>query len=84
MEDIESLKTQILNNINVATDIKSLEDIRISSMGKKGTITEQMKQLGALPLEQKIEMGKKLNQIKTEIEKALSEQKEIFRKKSFR
>ena len=59
MEDIESLKTQILNNINVATDIKSLEDIRISSMGKKGTITEQMKQLGALPLEQKIEMGKK-------------------------
>ena len=82
MEDIESLKTQILNNINVATDIKSLEDIRISSMGKKGTITEQMKQLGALPLEQKIEMGKKLNQIKTEIENALSEQKEILEKKA--
>ena len=81
MEDIENLKAQILNNINDAQDIKMLEDIRISAMGKKGIITEQMKNLGALPLEQKIELGKKLNIIKSEIEKALSEQKEVLETK---
>ena len=81
MEDIENLKAQILNNINDAKDIKMLEDIRISAMGKKGIITEQMKNLGALPLEQKIELGKKLNIIKSEIEKALSEQKEVLETK---
>lgn len=82
MEDIESLKTQILNNIKTVDDIKSLEDIRISAMGKKGLITEQMKGLGALPLEQKIEMGKKLNVIKTEIENALASQKLVLEEKA--
>lgn len=81
MEDIESLKTQILQNISTASDIKTLEDIRISAMGKKGLITDKMKNLGALPLEQKIETGKKLNIIKSEIEKALLEQKEILEAK---
>ena len=81
MEDLESLKTQILNSIKTADDIKTLEDIRISSMGKKGSITEQMKGLGALPLEQKIEMGKKLNIIKNQIEQALSEQKQFLETK---
>ena len=81
MEDLESLKAQILNSIEAAGDIKSLEDIRISSMGKKGTITEQMKGLGALPLEQKIEMGKKLNIVKAEIEQALTKQKTVLETK---
>ena len=81
MEDLESLKTQILSNINSAEDIKTLEDIRISSMGKKGVITEQMKNLGTLPLEQKIEMGKKLNVVKSEIEQAIVTQKEILEAK---
>ena len=81
MEDLESLKTQILSNINSAEDIKTLEDIRISSMGKKGVITEQMKNLGTLPLEQKIEMGKKLNVVKSEIEQAIVTQKEVLETK---
>ena len=81
MEDMESLKEQILNNIKAANDIKALEDIRISVMGKKGLITEQMKSLGTLPLEQKIETGKKLNVIKSEIEQALSTQKQVLEEK---
>ena len=75
MEDLESLKTQILSKISSADNIKTLEDIRISSMGKKGVITEQMKNLGTLPLEQKIEMGKKLNVVKSDIEQAIVAQK---------
>ena len=81
MEDLESLKTQILNSIKLADDMKTLEDIRVSSMGKKGTVTEQMKSLGTLPLEQKIEMGKKLNIIKAEIEQALTEKKTVLETK---
>lgn len=78
MEDLESLKTEIINQINQARDMKTLEEIRVSAMGKKGRITELMKGLGALPLEEKIETGKKLNLLKQEIEKALTERREVL------
>lgn len=78
MEDLESLKTQILQNIAAAADLKSLDEIRVAAMGKKGAVTEMMKGLGALPQEQKIEAGKKLNVLKNEIEQAVSNRREIL------
>ena len=70
---LEGLKTKIFNDIISANDLKSLDDIRVSVMGKKGSITEKMKSLGSLPLEEKIETGKKLNILKSEIEAKLLE-----------
>ena len=78
MEDLEGLKTKILNDIISANDLKSLDDIRVSVMGKKGSITEKMKSLGSLPLEEKIETGKKLNILKSEIEAKLLERKNLL------
>ena len=78
MEDLESLKTQILQNIAAAVDLKSLDEVRVAAMGKKGAVTEMMKGLGALPQEQKIEAGKKLNVLKNEIEQAVSNRREIL------
>ncbi len=78
MEDLESLKTQILQNIAAAADLKSLDEVRVAAMGKKGAVTEMMKGLGALPQEQKIEAGKKLNVLKNEIEQAVSNRREIL------
>ena len=46
MENIEDLKSEILKQINGAEDLKSLDDIRVSVMGKKGKLTELMKGLG--------------------------------------
>ena len=73
---METLKTDIINKINQAKDIKSLEEIRVEALGKKGIITEKMKSLGALSIEEKKEMGAKLNVLKTEIETALESKKE--------
>ena len=78
MEDLESLKTQILQNIAAAADLKSLDEVRVAAMGKKGAVTEMMKGLGALPQEQKIEAGKKLNVLKNEIEQAVANRREIL------
>ncbi len=80
MENIENLKVQLLSEIVGAKDIKALEEVRISALGKKGRITEMMKNLGALSLEEKKETGKVLNILKTEIERALEEQKEKLEK----
>lgn len=81
MENIENLKKELIAEINQASDIKSLEETRVAVLGKKGKITEMMKSLGSLPLEQKIEMGKSLNVLKSEIEKVLGERKSALEEK---
>lgn len=75
MENIESIKTELLAQISAAGDGKALEEARIAILGKKGRITEMMKGLGALSIEEKKEMGKNLNILKTEIENALEAKK---------
>ena len=82
MENLESLKSEALDKIKNAGDLKCLDDIRVAVMGKKGSLTELMKGLGALPLEEKIAMGKALNIAKGEVEKAIEERKAMLEQKA--
>ena len=75
---MDGLKKEIVAKIAEATDVKALEDIRVSVLGKKGQITEMMKGLGALSIEEKKEKGAKLNVLKTEIEDALVSKKDAL------
>lgn len=81
MENMEDLKSEIVAMINAAADMKTLEEIRVSVLGKKGKITELMKGLGALSAEEKKEKGKSLNILKSEVEKAIDEQKAVLEDK---
>lgn len=72
---MEKLKLETIESIKLVDDVKSLEEIRVSVLGKKGQITEMMKSLGSLSIEEKKEMGQKLNVLKSEIENALEEKK---------
>lgn len=78
MENMESLKTELLAEINAAGDLKTLEEVRVAITGKKGRLTAMMKDLGALSIEEKKEMGKNLNILKAEVEKALEIRKGIL------
>lgn len=76
MESLDNLKQETLSKIQSVTDLKALDDIRVFAMGKKGVVTELMKGLATLLGEEKINMGKKLNLLKQEIESALNTRKE--------
>ncbi len=78
MENMENLKTTTLATIAEATDLKALDEIRVSVLGKKGAITDLMKGLASLSVEEKKEMGKTLNILKSEIENALEAKKQIL------
>ena len=49
MSDIESLSTQALSDIASAQTPDALESLRVALLGKSGTVTAQLKQLGPLP-----------------------------------
>ena len=64
--------------INQAADLKSLDDIRVSYLGKKGSITERMKSLGKLPKEEKPAAGQAINVAKQAVQKSLEARKETL------
>lgn len=82
MENLEQFKAETLNEISSAADIKQLEETRVAVLGKKGKLTELMKGLVVLPTEEKIALGKQLNIVKSEVEKALEAQKSILEAKA--
>ncbi len=80
MENIDNLKTDTLAAIAKAADLKALDEIRVSVLGKKGAVTELMKSLATMSVEEKKEMGKNLNILKSEIEKALEARRDELAK----
>ena len=75
MSDIESLSTQALADIAAATAPDALEALRVGLLGKSGSITTQLKSLGALPGDQRKAAGEAINRARDAISEALSARK---------
>ena len=66
---LQNIVEEAREKILAAADLKALDELRVGYLGKKGSLTEQLKSLGKLPPEQRREAGQAINQAK----KALSE-----------
>ncbi|WP_374607466.1 phenylalanine--tRNA ligase subunit alpha [Thermomonas sp.] len=75
MSDIESLSTQALADITGASTPDALEALRVGLLGKSGSITSQLKALGALPGDQRKAAGEAINRARDAISEALSARK---------
>lgn len=71
MSDVERLKQDLIAAIDGADDDAALEAVRISALGKKGAITQQLKGLGAMSPEQRQVAGPALNGLKQEVGAAI-------------
>ena len=69
------LEQDILAEIGAAADEAALEAVRVSALGKKGSISERMKGLGALSPDERREAGAALNVLKDKVAEALSVRK---------
>ena len=80
MQDYEQLKNEILEKIDESSTLEALEDVRVESLGKKGSLSLLMKQLGSIEPDKRKETGQKLNLIQKEVLAALENKKEVLRK----
>jgi phenylalanyl-tRNA synthetase alpha chain len=55
-------------HLSVVTSIPDLEQTKAKYLGKTGSLTEQLKALGKLPVDEKKEAGAAINAIKTQVE----------------
>ncbi len=58
-----------------AGSLSALDEVRVRFLGKKGEITEQMKQLGSLPTEQRPAVGQLINQAKEQVQNFLEQRR---------
>ena len=71
MSDLTALTGQALAEVAACGDLAALEDARVRWLGKKGTLTEQLKSLGALRAAERPAAGARINQAKQDLQAAL-------------
>lgn len=82
MTDTASLLITALSAIETTTDERTLDQLRVDYLGKKGQLTELLKGLGKLPAEQRPAAGEYINEAKRQIQNALDTRRDIIVEKS--
>ncbi len=72
-EQLEKLEQEILAAVSGAGDERTLEDVRVSALGKKGSVSLLMKGLGGMEPEERKLMGPALNGLKNKIGDAIAD-----------
>ena len=70
---IDQIYQEALHELKAVTDRKAVEDIRVRYLGRKGAITQFLRNISQLPAEQRPSAGKQANQRKKQLEKACKE-----------
>ena len=76
MHELNELLDRALAEVNGAPDLAALDQSRVRYLGKKGELTDQLKQLGSLPADQRPAAGQAINQAKQTLQTALNERRD--------
>lgn len=76
--DLTKLEAELLSEIAGAGDLAGIEAVRVSSLGKKGRVSELMSKLGSLPNEEKKAFGQAVNILKARVTDALDARKAVL------
>ena len=75
MQDYDKLENEVLIKIKEANSLDDLENLRVQVLGKKGSITSLMKQLGSLEPDKRREAGQILNSLQKNIIESIDNKK---------
>lgn len=78
IEKLGSIGERVLKEIEETPTLEFLEQIRISVLGKKGSLSEVLKGLGAISPEERPKIGAAANEWKRKIEEALTGRKSVL------
>lgn len=78
MENLDALMAEGKAAALAATDVKTLDEVRVQYLGKKGHLTQLLKGLGALSNEERPAAGARINEAKEAVSEVLNARKEAL------
>ncbi|MGO4707221.1 phenylalanine--tRNA ligase subunit alpha [Microvirga sp. 2MCAF38] len=78
MTDLNQLETDLLKQVEAASDEPALEALRVAALGKKGFVSELLKTLGAMSPEERKEKGPLINGLRDKVQGALGAKKDAL------
>ncbi len=75
---LEDIKNSSLAAVQSAGDPSALEAVRVNFLGKKGSLTAVLKQMGSLSAEERPVIGQLANRVRAEIEEAIEKKAEAL------
>jgi len=78
LQQLEELHTQALNELSRVGDLKELDSWRVRYLGKKSGLTQILRSLATLPLEERKGVGSRANEIKTALESGLTGKERVL------
>ncbi len=77
-EQLTRLLQEARSAVAQAQDVAALEQLRVHYLGKKGVLTEQLKQLGSLPPEERPRVGQWVNDAKSALQADLNTRRDAL------
>lgn len=74
--DLKELLSQFKDDLKKISSLQDLEAVRLKYAGKKGLVAKALEEIVSLSAEEKKELGKKINEIKQEIQLGLAQLQE--------
>ena len=78
MDDVDQLLGEAHAEIEAAADLAALDQVRVRFLGKKGRLTDLLKQLGQVPAEERPARGQAINGAKVAVQQALATRQEAL------
>ncbi len=79
MTDLKQLEAELMKSIDAAKDEAAVEAVRVSALGKKGSISELLKTLGAMTPEERKQNGPLINGLRDRVSEALNAKKNALK-----
>ena len=81
---LADLSKQALKDIRNSSTLEELDSIRVQYLGKKGSISTQLKKLSSLDPDDRPRIGKEVNKLKKLVEKEISNKKSLLNDKKIK
>jgi phenylalanyl-tRNA synthetase alpha chain len=78
MSDLSQLESAILKDIAAASDEAALEAVRVSALGKKGSVSAELSKLGSLSPDERKTFGAAVNAVRDRVTAELAAKKETL------
>jgi phenylalanyl-tRNA synthetase alpha chain len=79
MDDLSTIRSAALDAVQAAADLGALEAARVAALGKKGSVSELLKGLGAMSPDERKVMGPALNGLRDRISEALAVRRAVLK-----